>query len=243
MSSKKKGKAAQGHKAEDEQTQREKIDQLLDEGYTPLQIEKEWGYPHSTVREIAKKRITPKGTAQGGEKEDNTALPVVLKTGQGREVITPEGIMQRHLLGDGDHGAAMLQGMILLRAAQLMVMNDVEIMKGQAEAQSTALKPILEIMEKAREDMDAAAERARHSTEEAAASAAAAAAARAAAHIDQRFDELKHQKKDIAETEKPMEGVMARTMEIVMQRLQGMMFGGQVDQTPGMVDKRTEGGK
>jgi len=231
----------------EEVTQREKVEQLLDEGYTPEQIEKQWGIPHSTVYPIARKRIAPKGMPESGGQEDNSKLPVVLKTGKGQEVITPEGIMQRYLVGDGDHGASMLEGMMLLRAAQLMVMNDVEIMKGQAEAQATAIKPILDVMEKAREEMDAAAERARHSTEEVAQAAAAGAAARAAMHIDEKFNELKQQKKDIAETEKPMEGLMARTMESMIQRLTGMMFGGQgggqVGPTPGMVDKRGQGGK
>jgi len=231
---------------EEEDTQRKRIDALLDEGYTPVQIEKNWGYPHSTVHDVAKKRITPKSVTKGGEegKADESKLPLVLKTGKGQEVITPEGIMQHYLLGDGDTGSAMLKGMMLLRAAQLMVMNDVEIMKGQAEAQATAIKPILEIMEKAREDMDAAAERAKASTAEAAEAAAAGAAARAVVHIDQRFEELKQQKVDIATVQDPMRGLMARTMETMMNRMQTLMFGGgaggQIPPTPGLVDRRVQ---
>lgn len=231
---------------EDEDTQRKRIEELLEQGYTPIQIEKEWGYPHSTVRSIAKKRISPKGVAQGAkeDKQDESRLPIVLKTGKGQEVITPEGIMQYYLVGDGNEGVAMLKGMMLLRAAQLMVMNDVEIMKGQADAQATAIKPILDIMEKAREDMDAAAERARASTEDVAQAAAAGAAARATMHIDERFEEMMRQKTDIAQTPNPLEGVMARTMETVFNQLTNRMLGGQGGQggqlvtTPGFVDKR-----
>jgi len=44
-----------------------------------------------------------------------------------------------------------------------------------------------------------------------------------------------------------MEGLMARTMEMMISRMTGMMFGGQgggqVGPTPGMVDKRGQGGK
>jgi hypothetical protein len=40
-----------------------------------------------------------------------------------------------------------------------------------------------------------------------------------------------------------MKGLMARTMESMMTRVTGMMFGGQVGSTPGMVDKRDQGGK
>ena len=193
------------------------------------------GITEDKLREIIREEITQKEAA------DDSKLPLVLKTGKGQEVITPEGIMKYYLLGDGDTGAAMLKGMMMLRAAQLMVMNDVEIMKGQAEAQAAAIKPILDIMEKAREDMDAAAERARASTTEAAEAAAAGAAARAAIHIDEKFEELKQQKPDIATVQDPMRGLMARTMETMVNRLQGMLFGGgggQVPPTPGLVDKR-----
>jgi hypothetical protein len=148
--------------------------------------------------------------------------------------------MKYYLLGDGDTGAAMLKGMMMLRAAQLMVMNDVEIMKGQAEAQAAAIKPILDIMEKAREDMDAAAERARASTAEAAEAAAAGAAARAVIHIDERFDRMMQQKADIATVQDPMKGLMARTMETMFNRLTGTLLGGQVPPTPGMVDERVQ---
>ena len=234
-----KEKRAEQTKLEDEDTQAKRVDALLDEGYTPVQIEKEWGYPHSTVRARAKKRIMPKGNAQN----ESPKLPAVLKVGGGSEVISPEAILQSYLTTDGDAGVWMLKGFMLYRAAQLAVMSDVEIMKGQAEAQAKAIKPILDIMEKAREDMDAAAERARASTTEAAEAAAAGAAARAVMHIDQRFEELKQQKADIATVQDPMKGLMARTMETMMNRLQGMMFGvqgGEVPPTPGLVDKRVQ---
>ncbi len=248
MTEKDKEKQSKEPEPEDEDTQRKRIEALLEEGYTPVQIEKEWGYPHSTVRDIAKKRISPKSVAPGEkeDKHDESRLPIVLKTGKGQEVITPEGIMQYYLLGDGIEGVAMLKGMMLLRAAQLMVMNDVEIMKGQAEAQAIAVKPILDIMETAREDMDAAAERAKASTTEAAEAAAAGAAARAAVHIDERFDEMMRQKPDIAQVPHPFEGVMARTMETMLNQLTNKLLGGQGGQagpTPGFVDKRDQGGQ
>jgi len=243
MAGKDKEKASEQPEPEGEETQRKKIEALLDEGYTPLQIEKEWGYPHATVREIAKKRIVPKGNAPGEGQAESTRLPAILKAGAGQEVISPEAILQSYLVSDGDAGAWMLKGFMLYRAAQLAVMSDVEIMKGQAEAQAKAIKPILDIMEKAREDMDAAAERARASTTKAAEAAAAGAAARAVMHIDERFAELKQQKADIATVQNPMMGLMARTMETVLNQITGQMFGGQVGATPGFVDKRGQGGQ
>lgn len=219
---------------EAEDTQRERIEVLLDEGYTPVQIEKEWGYPHSTVQLAAKKRLAAKGIKASAVAK----LPSVLKAGGGQEVISPEAILQGYLLEDGDAGAFMLKGMMLLRAAQMMVLTDVEIMKGQADAQAKAIKPVLDIMEQNRRDMDAAAQRARESGMDMAEAAAAGAAARATMHIDQKFDQMMQNKADIATVPDPMKGLMARTMEMMMNRMTGQMFGGQVGPTPGLVDER-----
>ena len=49
-------------------------------------------------------------------------------------------------------------------------------------------------------------------------------------------------KADIATTAKPMEGLMARTIEMMMNRMEGMMFGVKPGLTPGLVDKRGQGG-
>ena len=73
--------------------------------------------------------------------------------------------------------------------------------------------------------------------------AAAGAAARATMRIDERFEELKEKKTDIATVQDPIKGLMARTMETMINRITGMMFGGQVGPTPGLVDKRAQGGQ
>lgn len=239
--------------AEGEDTQRKKIEELIDEGYTPLQIEKEWGFAHSTVFDVAKKRIVPNGKDKKeskGELVELPTLPLVLKAGQGEETISPEGILKYYFLSDGDPGVWMFRGMMLLRAAQLMNLTDVEIMKGQADAQSKAIKPILDVMEQARKDMDAAAQRAKESNMQIAEAAAMGAAGGVLGRIDAKFEELKKQKTDIATVQDPMKRLMARTMEGMMSRLQTMMFGGgqpggeqMVDLGPGFVDKRQGGNK
>ena len=226
----------------DEDTQRKRIEELLDEGYTPVQIEKEWGYAHSTVRQVAKKKIAPKGKP-GSEESDMPKLPMVLKAGGGQEVISPEAILEGYLLSDGDAGTWMLKGFMLYRAAQLAVMSDVEIMKGQAEAQAKAMKPILDIMEKAREDMDAAAQRAKESNVEIATRAAAEVGGQAVGWMEEKFNQMQQQKPDIAQAKDPMKGLIARTMETVINQITGQMFGGRVGPTPGLVDKREQGGK
>lgn len=246
MAAKKKGQENSTAKADvepvDEDTQRKRIEELLDEGYTPVQIEKEWGYAHSTVRQVAKRKIAPKGKP-GNEESEMPKLPMVLKAGGGQEVISPEAILEGYLLSDGDAGAWMLKGFMLYRAAQLAVMSDVEIMKGQAEAQAKAMKPILDIMEKAREDMDAAAQRAKESNVEIATRAAAEVGGQAVGWMEEKFNQMQQQKTDIAQAKDPMKGLMARTMEMVINQITGQLFGGKVGPTPGLVDKREQGGK
>jgi hypothetical protein len=246
MATRKKGQEKSTAKADVEpaveDTQRKRIEELLDEGYTPVQIEKEWGYAHSTVRQVAKKKIAPKGKP-GDEDSEMPKLPMVLKAGGGQEVISPEAILEGYLLSDGDAGTWMLKGFMLYRAAQLAVMSDVEIMKGQAEAQAKAMKPILDIMEKAREDMDAAAQRAKESNVEIATRAAAEVGGQAVGWMEEKFNQMQQQKPDIAQAKDPMKGLMARTMETVINQITGQLFGGKVGPTPGLVDKREQGGK
>lgn len=226
---------------------KEKIKRLHELGYSQAQLYRDFGFPKSTVyRELPVRPERERAGKAEEEKENQSKLPLVLKTGKGQEVITPEGIMQYYLVGDGDSGAAMLKGMMLLRAAQLMVMNDVEIMKGQADAQAKAIKPVLDIMEQSRKDMDAAAQRARESNIEIAEIAAAGAAARAVSRIDEKFEEVSKQKADIATVPKPFEGMFARTMETVVSNITNRLMGTPTQQganlPPGWSDKRQQGG-
>lgn len=58
-------------------------------------------------------------------------------------------------------------------------------------------------------------------------------------YMDQKFPQ---QRPDIAQAPDPMKGLMARTMETILNQITGMMFGSQVGPTPGLVDKRNQGG-
>ena len=138
------------------------------------------GFAKSTVYKVLP--INPKGKGVVEEKGNGVHLPAVLKAGKG-ETITPEGIMSSYLLHDGVEGELMLKGMMLYRAAQLAVLTDVEIMKGQADAQAKMVKPILDMMVETRKEQDAAAERARASSADIAEQAAYQASAEVARAI------------------------------------------------------------
>jgi hypothetical protein len=79
--------------------------------------------------------------------------------------------------------------------------------------------------------------------------AAAGAAARATMHIDGRINELKEvrkEKADIATVQDPITGLIARTLETMMNRFTGMAFGGNAGgsapSNPGLVDRRIQQG-
>ncbi len=166
--------------ASSEESEAAQINRLLDDGYSGKQLVEKFDFKYSTVRREIKRRERPEDAPVVEVRE----LPATLKS---TEVITPEGIMQRYLLEDGEYGEAMIKGMMLLRAAQRMVMDDVEIMKGQAEANARMIKPILDMMQEARKEQDAAADRARASVAEAAQEAAERTAGAVFGYLDQKL--------------------------------------------------------
>lgn len=204
----------------------ESIRNLLRQGYSPRQIKEAFGYAASTVDQVVAGFIEPEGRASREGRDDG--LPVVLKKGQGTEVVTPEAVLRRYMDGDADERE--LRGMMKLRAAMLMVMDLINMRKADAEAFALEVKPILDLMKETRAEQDAAAERARASSVEAAREAAHEALGQAMPYIDQRLKAVEEavRKPDIATTPHPMQGVMARVMETMFDRLlAGFGFGGQ----------------
>ena len=59
-----------------------------------------------------------------------------------------------------------LEGMMLLRAAQRMNRDDIEMTRMQAEADATRIRPILDLMRETRAEQDSAAQRAKESNME-----------------------------------------------------------------------------
>lgn len=202
----------------------DRIRELYRKGYSPKKIKDVFGYHPRTVDQVGEEFIEPDAVH---EDERHDGFPVTRKSGSGQEVMNPEVLLKQYLVEDGDvAGQWMFRGMMLLRAAQLMNMDIMQMRKLDAEADAKRLEPLMKMIQVSREEMDATAQRNRESMMETASAAAGEAAARAAAHIDQRFDQMQEKKKDIAEVQDPMKGLMARTMESMIQRMQGMMFGG-----------------
>jgi len=136
----------------------ENIRKLRSRGYTARQVKDEFGYARSTVDQVFAEYIQPEGKTEDDDRE--AGLPVTTK---GTEIITPEAIMQR-LANGSDDWHLRLEGMMLLRAAQRMNRDDIEMTRMQAEADATRIRPILELMKETRLEQDAAAQRAKESS-------------------------------------------------------------------------------
>ena len=223
--------------------QRESIRGLLVKGFSPKQV-KEFGYARQTVDDVAAEYLPPDNPPSN---HNNDQLPMTRKYGQGVEVMNPEVVMAR-ILNNGQippaYGQGLKDGMLLLRAAQLMVMDLVNIRKGEAEAQAKAMEPLLKVMREGREEMDAAARRAKDSNLDVAREAAQESLGRAMPYIDERLGSLEESLK--RSEPNPMAGLMARTMEGVMKQLMGSFgMGGQQQgggeaQMPGVTWNRRE---
>jgi hypothetical protein len=121
---------------------------------------KDLGYARTTVDLVFLEDIVPEGKTDEGEHAGNDEFPVVTR---GTEMVTPEGILRKLANGSPDW-YLRLEGMMLLRAAQRMNRDDIEMSKMQADSYAAMIKPTLEMMEKNREAQDAAAARARESS-------------------------------------------------------------------------------
>jgi len=192
----------------------DKIKTLYQMGFNRKQLIEELGFSRSLVY-----RTLPVKPDKKGNEVQERFMPVTVK---GTEVVTPEFIMQR--LADGNNDWQLrLEGMMLLRAAQKMVREDVEIMKGQAEADAKLIEPVLKVMQEARAEQDAAAERAKQSSAGMAQEAAARAAAGVGAQIMPEVEAIKTQ--IMAKGENPMASMMMTLMMPSMQQAAQQLAG------------------
>jgi len=219
----------------------EQIRMYWKQGFSFEQLTAKLGFKDATVRQELAKMVKPEEAAdRAAEDSSGDGIPVTRKAGSGMEVLNPEAVLRRYTDGSTEDEIE-LRGMMKLRAAMLMVMDLVNIQKEAAEADARRIDPILKLMQEARTEQDAAAARARQSNTEIAETAAMGAAGAVLGRIDARFEELKQKKADIATVQNPMQGLMARTMETLMNQLTGKLLG-QSAAVPGMVDERGKAG-
>ncbi|MEL7562572.1 hypothetical protein [Dehalogenimonas sp. 4OHTPN] len=119
------------------------------------------------LRKIIREELkSARESDKADEKEKaNGQFPLVRKMGGGMEVIAPEAVLRQYMGGTPEEETE-LRAIMKFRAAMLMVMDLVNIQKGSAEADAKRMIPILSLMKETREEQDAAAARAKASSEE-----------------------------------------------------------------------------
>jgi len=213
----------------------ENIRNLRRQGYSARQVKEEFSYARSTVDQVFAESIKPEGKAEDSDSE--SVLPV---TTRGTEVVTPEFIMQSLANGSEDWHLR-LEGMMLLRAAQKMNRDDIEMTRMQAEADATRIRPILDLMKETRLEQDAAAQRAKSSSEEIADRAAYETATQLSQVISQNNAKITD---SINQIRQAMGGKEENPLAQVLNSIQSMqqmmgMFGISM---PGMMPGQAPGG-
>jgi uncharacterized C2H2 Zn-finger protein len=229
----------------EEASEAEQIRSYLQQGLTYEDLMGKLHFKETTVRQEMAKMIIAERQAEKGEEE--SLLPVVLKDGKG-ETISPEAVYYQLVREDGLDGARDFKALMKWAASIELAQRMAQVRKTESEATVKMFEPMLEMIEKSRQELDAAAQRNREAMMEVASAAAGEAAARVASHDDERFSRMQQpQKKDIAEVQDPMKGLLARTMETILNQITGTMFGGgqqggQPSLPPGWQDKTKTGG-
>ena len=121
--------------------------------------------PAEKMREIIREELKRARDEENEDEKSRGRFPMIRKTGGGEEMIAPEAVL-REYMGGTPEGEIELRAIMKFRAAMLMVMDLVHIQRGSAEADAKRMLPILSLMKETREEQDAAAARAKASSEE-----------------------------------------------------------------------------
>jgi len=151
----------------EEASKAEQIRTYLKQGFTLKQLTDRFGFSETTIRQEIAKVVQPEGEAIDDKaKQQDNVWPIVRKMGGGMEVISPEAVLRQYMGGGTPEEQLELRAIMKFRAAMLMVMDLVNVQKGSAEADAKRMEPILRLMKETREEQDAAAQRAKASSEE-----------------------------------------------------------------------------
>ncbi len=196
--------------------------------------------PEDKLRTIIREELERVRTAEEEEAKTRGDFPIIRKMGGGVEMIAPEAVL-KHYMGGTPDGEIELRAIMKFRAAMLMVMDLVNIQKGSAEADAKRMEPILRLMKETREEQDAAAARAKASTEEIAERTAQSTASQLFGAISQGNNQLNS---SIEQIRRIIAGQATDPFSQVVSMLQSMqqmaqMFGMPF---PGMMPGAPQGG-
>jgi len=196
--------------------------------------------PEDKLRVIIREELERVRNGEEEEAKTSSEFPIIRKMGGGMEMIAPEAVL-KHYMGGTPEGEVELRAIMKFRAAMLMVMDLVNIQKGSAEADARRMEPILRLMKETREEQDAAAARAKASSEEIAERTAQATAGQLFGAISQSNTQVNS---TLAQIKQMVGGQSNDPFSQVVSMLQSMqqmsqMFGMPL---PGMMPGAPQGG-
>jgi len=182
--------------------------------------------PEDKMRSVIREELKRARDDEEEERKRNGGFPIMRKAGAGMEVTAPEAVLVQYM-GGTDAETAELKAIMKFRAAMLMVMDLVDIQKGLAEADARRMEPVLKLMKETREEQDAAAARAKASSEEIADRAAQTTAGQLYEAISQNQGQVNSSLERIKQMVGGQAGDPFSQMVSMMQSMQQMslMFG------------------
>ncbi len=185
--------------AEELKVPRSRVQKVLAATKAPVNTESQ--VSEDQLRKIIREELkSARDSAQTEDKEKASGqFPMIRKMGGGVEVISPEAVLRQYMGGTPEEEIE-LRAIMKFRASMLMVMDLVNIQKGSAEADAKRMIPILSLMKETREEQDAAASRAKASSEEIADRAAHETAAHLFGAISQNNTQVSSSLEQIRQT-------------------------------------------
>ena len=192
----------------EDQSKAEEIRDYIAQGYSFEELVHNLQLPERSVRREWAKTFPPESKGQ-------LFLPVIRKQ---TEVLESEALLRSYSDGS-DNDQAELRGMMKLRAAMLMVMELAHIEEKFAAAEAKRLEPILKVLREGREELDAAAARAKSSSFEMAQQAAQSAVGGVVQYLEDR-----EAKAPPPSPPKTMDETMTRRVDWAIGKMTDMMW-------------------
>ena len=201
---------------------KDQIIELLEKGYTRIQLIKDFKFAERTVDSAIKEYKEQHGDEADEPKKNNgsdtrsLAIPAKLDI---KQVIAPEYLINHLSFVDGDSRQTFVDALLVYEAARRSVMEDVVILQGLAAAQAQITETQLRVLREAKSESKEVAQ---------------AAAEEAALRVGQQVVEAARQAAT-AGSPNPMASMLTQTIQPYFAQMMGRMFGmfGGFGQPPG----------
>ena len=134
---------------------KDQIIELLEKGYTRIQLIKDFKFAECTVdnaiKEYKEKHGDEADEAKTGNNSDPRSLAIPAKLDI-KQVIAPEYLIKHLSFVDGDQRQTFIDALLVYEAARRSVMEDIVILQGLAAAQAQITETQLRVLREAKSE-------------------------------------------------------------------------------------------